>query len=725
MATSPEDLAAQLSARKSSSRKFLEANYFDEWQQVAQAYYCERDYEKDDDGNDDRTQATLSVPNTFSYVRRNVARITAQPPHIRFRAKDSNIADLIGRTLMYQWDKGHAQRPQKMHVQQALLFGWSVKAWHWASDSWMRSRRVDPNDGNPETLQRVFESYADWLAQRGIDVTAIQSEEDARMVIGELLKAKGRGNLLKVKYEYAGYVGCRSEVLFIGDCYPEPYFTSIQSSNWFQCERRRDRSWFENLAKVYGEEHPELLKQLDLLFEKYPRGSQAYYNEVSGSENDTLANFRTYFAKAQGRDNYYSETTSNERSTQLWTVTEEHVPGEDTRLRLMAERDIWLGDFPAPYDLDGKIPFTELLFIDNLTSGIGDSAMRILRGLQEMHSNHFCKMYEAYDKILRPLIATSDPELYENSDRIKRGKGFRLAFLRRGPESLWMPGEQGAAAAAAASLSGDQTAVMQMWQQGTGESNMSMSANVDPAQSATATGARIMAYVGDVLTKDGVDMFTEVSLKPDAEMMFEITRSEMTEPLEFEANAYTRQYSFAQDPLREQWVKAEPLMFQADGEIVVEIGSTLAADDQDKLTKAQLQWSMFRNAPDVNQQTLLHRTLVALGEGANLQQWAAPQPPPPPPPPPKASVSVSIKGEDLIYPTPGLTAVLQEAGIELQSGAPPPPNGAPAPGMGGPPPPGQPIPPGAPPPVGPPPPPPNGPMDGGMYAASRGVNPLR
>lgn len=734
------DKAQQVLNHKLASRRWMQSNFWPEWQEVAKAYYCVRDSEVDDDGNPDPTQTSLAVPNTFSYVRRTVARVTAQPPAIRFRAKDYSLADLISRGIMYQWDKGHAQRQQKMHVQQGLLFGWSVKAWHWAYDSFSRTKRIDPMDGNPDTLKQIDEMYRPWLEQRGLNVPLdqIPPEEAGKIpeIMAALLVEKGLGGLLKIKYNYKAYEGAKSEVIFVGDCFPEPYFTSLQSQAWFCVERRRDEKWLKKLEAAYGAEFPEISEGIKQLKAEHPKGSRPYWDQSSSSDNDERANFRTWFATAQGRDAFYSDEYSNAKSDSgLWTITEQHVPGEEGKLTLVGESGIFLGEIPYPYDLDGQIAFTDLVFMDNLVSGVGDSTTRILRGLQEMHSKHFCMVYDLFDKIARPLVGTTDQELYENTELIKRGKGMRLALMRGGSDSMWIQPEQAAIAAAGASLSGDQTAVMQMWQQGTGENNMSMAANVDPAQAATATGARIMSYVSDLITKDAVDMFNQSSLQPDAEMIFLLSRSEMSEPIEFETSQYNRDYNF-KDSRKEEWAKLEPAMFQVDGEIVVEMNSTLAADDQANLQKAQTLFQMFRNAPDVNQETLRKRMLMALDEGQNLKDWEVPQPPPPPPPPPKASISLSIKGEDLALPSPALKQLLDQAGIHLQidingmplqpeGGAPPPP-GVPPPGPPGGPPNG--MPPGGP--GGPPPPPPimpqpQDPMAGGMYAASRGVNNLK
>jgi hypothetical protein len=61
------------------------------------------------------------------------------------------------------------------------------------------------------------------------------------------------------------------------------------------------------------------------------------------------------------------------------------------------------------------------------------------------------------------------------------------------------------------------------------------------------------------------------SIKADAEMMFQLTRSELADGINF--NAGDNRDRTAGDTLQ-QWVTAEPRHFQIDGEIVAEVGST-------------------------------------------------------------------------------------------------------------------------------------------------------
>lgn len=721
--------AKEIIDRKKISQNWMATNYYGEWEQVAKNYRCERDPEKLPDGTEDTEATSVGTPLTASYVNRAVARVTANMPNIKFRSKDPGISELISRKLMYDWDRGHAQRYQKRHVRQALLFGWSVKAWYWSVEEYDRKKRVDPNHPNPELrmaaraeldrMYKVPENYGGLSLARPEMVGA--AEADVQEVISSLLVEYGRGGLLPVQYPYKAFEGPKSEVLSVADLYPEPQFQSIQDSNWFIVERRRNISWIQSFLLAYKDQYPELAKGFDKLLEKYPKGTQADYQ--TGSGESEYGNFRRYLLNAYPSQDFYNEDTRT-RNTQTWTITEEHVPGRKPMLRFVAEQDILIGEIPYPYDLDGRIAFTELVFIDDLLGGIGDANARLARGIQELHNRSFSIRTDLYDTLSRPLVGTNDRELLEDPSKIRRYRGMRLFYARGGSNSMWVQPEQAALASAAASLQSN-TELIQMWQMCTGENNMSSMANVDPQQNRTATGVRTMSYNQDILSKDMIDMYTQTGLKPDAEMMFMLNRSEMCDPVDFESNRYNRSYD-GPNLIAEEWAKAEPLMFQVDGEITVQTGSTLADDDEAKVAKANTIAQTALARPDLfNQQKAAQELLIALGQGDKLAEWAPPPPQPPPPPPPeqpKLNGSVSIPLDKQAPETQ--MQLLAKFGIQAPVPVvPPPPEGAPAtPPMAGAPPlsapqtedgvPGLMI-------------PEDQDIGVGAYAASRGANPLR
>lgn len=665
----------------------MESNFYSEWEQVYKSYCCEREPEKDDKGRPDNTQTSLGMPDTFSHVQRTVARITAQTPDISFHAKEELVGELIGRTLMWQWDKGKVQRIQKKHARQATMFGWSVRPWWYCREEHTRRKRVDPMQADPETIEKIVEQYTNFKPS----VFSMAPQGLQKVALARIAARYGKGGLVPVQYLYRGFEGPKADFLFIGDCYPEPNFQDVQSSGYFIVERLRDQDWIETMAR----DIPEFQAGLHAYVAARPNGSERRF---FGDRESTHLRSRLE-AEINRSDNEEWPTSKHSRK---WIITEMWTPGRDAKLRLVGEDEYYIGEIDCPYDLEGRVPFTELVLIDDLLTGIGNSTARILRGIQQLHDRQVNQRVDLIYNILRPLIGTSNHELYNNPDLLKRGKGFRVVKMR-GPGDIWMQGEQAAMAAAAAGLQ-DESGIMRMWQMASGDSNMSMAANVDPDQNRTATGARIAATNQDILTKDLNDMFLWSGLNSDAEMMYMLNRSEMSDPVEFQPGRYYRKYG-TQDPVQEAWVKVEPAMFQLDGEIVVQAGSTLADDDESLKSDAVQLFSMFAGNPVVNQQKLIDNVLIHHGKGRELQEWKAP-PPPPVPPEFKGSASLAVKYEMLSLEEKNIWA--EKLGMQ-----PVPPAAEMTPGAPGLPPgmPPQPqLPPGAPVPEAPPPPPPQGPV---------------
>lgn len=693
------DTQSEVVALRKRSHQWMAHNFYDQWVQAYKSYKCERDPERDsnDSSKEDPTQTSLGMPDTWSVVNRQVARITAQPPNLRFLAKDRGLAEKISRKLMYDWDRGNVQRQQKKHVRQACLFGWSVRAWSWGRIEHPRKRRVDPFAASQKDMEDIRDQF-------GPDLAGMRGGEAENMAA--LLSAHGRPGeppTLSLSYQYKKYEGPRADFVFVGDAFPEPNFSSIQESGVFIVRRRRNKKWLETIAKTYG----QLAAGVAALLNKHPNGTSG-----RNTQDDAGDLFRKLEGAVGRTEDLAVDMGIDQFGTKMWTVWEAHFPGEDAKLVYLGEDELIGTLSPYPYDLDGKVAFTEMVLIDDLLSGVGDSNARIIRGLQLLHDRQVNKRWDLIDAVQRPLIGTSSRKLFENPGLVKRGKGFRLVLLG-GEGEVWPIGDHGAIAGAAAGLQ-DEESIHRNIQQATGESNMSLMANVDPGQNRTATGARLMAYQQDVLTKDAVDMFLQTSINPDAEMMYLLNRSEMPEAIEFDASRLNRQFSSTPGSATEpQMMTVTPLDFQIDGEVEAEAGSTLADDDEAKVQQAQNLFAAAVGNPTMfNTEKARETYLISMGKGRELPEWAAPPPAPPPTAEPvKESISVSMKFEllppvvqrailersELVAPGALLDGIDPPASLMAAFGEPPAGPAGPAPEPGG----GPPAPGHAPPPLPP------------------------
>lgn len=704
---SPKDRAAELKQRQDNSQNWMKSSFYPEWEAAYKAYKCIVDQPKKEEGaEDDPDRLAVGMPDTWSLVRRQVARVTAQPPNLKVTTEDQALADRISRKLMRDWDLGGTQRQQKKHVMQASIFGWSVRGWFWDRKLVRRTKRVDPFNEDPQAQAVIAKYYAEQLGQ-------LQPGQPIDPVLlGQLVADYGRGGLLPVKYDYVAYEGPRAETLFVGDVFPMPNYQGMQSSKWFMVRRRRSKTWLESLGELY----PDLKEGIQKLFDRFPKGTP----EGSSSDGGDVQQLRHSMLAILGRSDSNTWTGSDETTgvEAEYTVVECHEPGVEPKLLYLAEGSIYLGEIDYPYELEGRIAFTDLVLIDDLVSGIGDSHARIIRGLQRLHERQVNARMNLVYNILRPLVWTANRELYENPELVKRGDGFRMVSTF-GPNDMGILGEQAALAAAASGLNNDGD-IVRLIQQATGETNMSMSANVDPQQGRTATGARLIAYNSDILTRDANDAFNESCLIEDARTMYLLNRSEMPESVGFDAAKYIRTYDPRQPIPDKDYITVTPHDFQHDDvDVIVESGSTIADDDEAKVTKAQTLFQAAMGAPTLfNAETARDEFLIAMGKGKELQKWVPPPPPPqsgPHPEPPRISIAMKFE----LLPQEVQMYVLQQSGLMPPQPAGPPPGPAgPPPDAAAPPPPRAGTPPNLP--VAPP---DNGLPMGGAEAAAMGKLP--
>jgi hypothetical protein len=141
----------------------------------------------------------------------------------------------------------------------------------------------------------------------------------------------------------------------------QPNFQSLQSSQWFIVERRRDLDWIKRVVKRF----PEFKPGFEDLLQKFPNGTPRPTN------NRDVQGLRERMQSALGwADN---TVVAADEHTKEWTITEQHAPGANASLTYVGENNVYIGKLPYPYDLDGKIAFTEMVLIDDLLSGVGDS----------------------------------------------------------------------------------------------------------------------------------------------------------------------------------------------------------------------------------------------------------------------------------------------------------------------------------------------------------------
>lgn len=673
-----QEAAMKAVAKFDRSRTWMQNNFWGQWEQVLRQYYCEPPEIVDGNAVGANRQSTdtsryhglfgpdgrmmdetvpqtndevvnLYVPDQWSLVRRKTARVTAQVPNLRMMSSDFVRANRVSRTIMWQWDNMGRNREEKKHTACAFLFGWSVKAWYWERNVFKLTTKIDPNQADEAQWGRLERAYGNELNKVAMSLMldAGGQELDPRLVrqaqIAWLLETHGVGRFVRLREDKLGYVGPKFDHVFLPCLYPLPDFNNIQDSAWFAVVRRRNREWFENLRTAYKDNENAQLRvdQLDALMTDMKHGSKT--NEFMGKDGvnlmEKMATAVRRTTQQEGQGGYSDDDDAQ------WSVLEIHHKGkngENAEVEYVPEGRYYLGRLPYTFDLEnGNKAFTEKVFVDSFLGGVGDSASRVIRKLVEQHGKETSLRHELAKDVLRPYMQTDDPNLIDEPERIKRGPyGMRLIQVQGNMKPIMEPHSH---AAIMTGLQNDQS-IMRNIQYAVGESNLSAMSNVDPQQARTATGARIMAFNQDTLTKEELSMNNE-SIRADVEMMRQLNRSELDDELTLDMSPYARAVADkASDPnsppptelgFESAIMKVTPEDFQIDGNIQPEINSTLADDDELNVHKSQVLFSMVMQAPQLfNPARARDTVLIALGEGGRLAEWMPPPPTGPVPPEP-------------------------------------------------------------------------------------------
>jgi hypothetical protein len=129
---SPEKKAKQVVDRRRKSLDYW-APIYDEFAEVFQAVQCRTSpiYKRDAQGKElteeDKTRTNVCMPGLSIMVRKNVARMTAQPPNIDFIARDPMVAQKLSSWHYWQYDVTGEAETRRKTVMQGEMFGIGVE----------------------------------------------------------------------------------------------------------------------------------------------------------------------------------------------------------------------------------------------------------------------------------------------------------------------------------------------------------------------------------------------------------------------------------------------------------------------------------------------------------------------------------------------------------------------------------------------------------------------
>src|SRR5579859_3168160 len=232
----PETDVAAIVDRRNEARRYMQINYWDEWEEVYRSSKCLTKKitvtAKDGSQIEDTNRTNVCMPETSLIVRRKTARLTANMPELRYTSQSGN-ADVENKltALAYQnFDRSGEVQEHRRLVQSGVTFGFGVSKLFW-----------DTIDVNRKFFKSTMDQFSDPMEQ----AKAIQKF----------------GETMSVPQRVKKYEGPCAKNIFIGDFFIEPGAMTVTASAWAIENYWETDLWLKKMKDktcIYpdGSEHP-------------------------------------------------------------------------------------------------------------------------------------------------------------------------------------------------------------------------------------------------------------------------------------------------------------------------------------------------------------------------------------------------------------------------------------------------------------------------------------
>ena len=661
--------------RRKASRDWMRDNFWGEFEEVWRYMKCRTVPIIDPKtGKEDTTRTNICMPDFWTVVRRKTARLTARPPALRIHAKSPQVAEWWTGFAAYQWDRAHEQVVQRRHVLQAQLFGLSVKA-HWY-DTVIENRRfrrktedvlaeigvvMDDETGKlhlpsvDEIQTKRTRPYKDFPPQQTQELMASVGPEMFRR---EAIR----------KYE-----GPVSSFVFLGDFYPEPEFESLHSAAWIILEAMRDVEWLAYFAKQnYSDPRDPQAPERPIF------GTKRLQELLDGASYSTTSAAKDEDLKAQLRSAIFKTEPLVDVKllpVKRFKITSEYVfkdgwphvrwIGNDKHLLNYTESDKDDGYMPLPWDLNGRYNLSSFTPIPDLLWGVGDSSPRILRHLMRLHNVTVGQRTDLVTAALMPLVPIREgadiPQQIQNRGcmrvfRVKTPGDIGTPITVQVPREAW---------------ESEKAILMQMQNAEPSLNSFGVESQAVPGASQVATLGMLQQRAGEALSADELERLNE-SLAEETTIKLLMAQQGLSEipkiPKQFmpapEAEADSSMMTLASGAPGERAAVTikDPLELQEDLEVIPELGSTLALDDEFKRSSAEKLYLVASADPVLWNKREAAQQLASTFRARDAEKLLNPEMPPSPRvPETRVSISLALKWDDL--PGEVQNEILQKTGL--------------------------------------------------------------
>jgi len=658
--STPEKVA-NIIDRRNESRRYMQINYWDQWEDTYRAIKCRTKpimiTDKNGIETEDTTRTNVAMPELSLIARRKTARLTANPPQINYTVAEGGNIDLAEKLTAWsymQFDRSGESMEHRKLVQSSQIFGWAVSKHFWDTVEVDRKFfRAFTKGGQNYAINRS--SLMKLQGAPDDEISGAVKESGEELNDNELSQAIAKyGNTTQVPTKVSRFEGPVAKNIFIGDFFMEPGAASLNLSGWAIENYWESDVWLKKmLQKTYldkdGEERgvidPKAVQELEDMPSWQPIYQQQPFDLRSrlrtNALGQTLPLWPTKLLKGKRYD--ILECHTKDKDGQFW-------------IEWIGNEKVMLGRMPYPWDLYGKYCYTELVPMFDLLSAYGDSTPLLLRHLWLLHNTIVGSRRDLVANLLRPLMklrAGADlPD--EQVDRVL----FRVISMRN-PDDL-QPAMDSISLGPAISAASEEEAqnIRMMALAEPNLTNVETGTDTNPQAGKTATTAVLAAKSADALTQFELDSLNWY-LKESGEKklaMLQQTEPEQDENSQSGYKPYqiAPQYSQKVEGLTQRYGKASVCnldFMEIQQEILVEPAamSMLSVDDDIRRTGALQLVEMAGQMPQVVDPYYAARFFASTIRGIDPDKAVPPPKPPTPPPPqpPKVSVTVAAKWPEI------------------------------------------------------------------------------
>lgn len=616
-----KDKAQVIVKRRKKSMDYW-ASIYDECAEVYQAVQCRTTpiYKKDKEGRDtteeDTTRTNVAMPILSIMVRKNVSRMTANPPQLDFIGKNSDAADKLTSWHYMQYDLTNEGETRRKTVMQAEMFGIGVEKLFQDNVVIRRKFRVATKNA---TLGQIFE----YRGEKFDGEDRPLNEREVATALAEI------GPEFRLEQEVTKYSGPVSKSVFLGDIHLPPGCDEFDAAEWIIEEYVESPTFFEYwLKQTYTNDAGEEVPVMDA------KAVQEMIDEdrdLPQDEKDSLRDRFREYNQLDATHQYDKDIACSKK----FKIYECHYKKDGKNwICWVGNETHYLGEMPYPWDFYGQWAYTALVPLPNPVIAIGDSTPRLGRFLYHMLNVNEGQRQDLVTNYMKPLVFTrlgadiADEVQDRGAFREVRGlKGadFQLEQMPQLPQYAW---EQSNAlyrhfqVLDPASTSADHAG-----------------SNTNPMAGRTATVGVLAQREKDSLTQykiDAMNLFLKKHGQKKLWMLQETMQAPVVIGAKYATEAISMRYGKA------AVITLDPFEIQEDWQVEPKAGSTLSIEDEFHSMKAQTLFQMAQSDPETFNKRNAAKAYVQTMRGVDVNQVINPEPEEAPDPLSAVKMSLSV-----------------------------------------------------------------------------------